>query len=207
MNTVFHAIRDGAPFSYINVLVFVFVIAIIIDRVVYISTRYKVNAREFMTQIRKLVQAGNVDRAIRLCDAGDFPLLHVVKAGLSQVSKGDDAVIASMEERWSELHPHLEKRIGWLWTLANIATLIGLLGTINGLIKSFGAVGSAAPAQRSAILSQGISEAMWNTLMGLAIAVVCMIFHLWIHSWAKKKKEEMELSTMKLENLIVMKGR
>lgn len=206
MEAIWEALRDGAPFSFVNVAVLAFVLAIIAERFVYILTRYRVNSREFMAQIRKLVQAGNIDRAIKLCEAAPFPLLQVVKAGLTQVNRGEDAVISSMEEKWAELHPELEKRISWLWTLANIATLIGLLGTISGLIRAFDAVGRLAAAERAAALSRGISEAMWNTALGLGIAVLCMIFHLIIHSWAKHIKEDMELSSMKLENLLLNKG-
>jgi biopolymer transport protein ExbB len=206
MYAIYEALIQGAPFSIINVVVLAIVLAVVAERFVYILTKYRVNSREFMAQIRKLVQAGNIDRAIKLCEAAPLPLLQVVKAGLTQAQRGDEAVIASMEERWAELHPDLEKRIGSLWTLANIATLIGLLGTISGLIRSFGAVAHAEAADRARLLSAGISEAMWNTALGLGIAVLCMIFHLFLHSQAKKLKQDMELATMKLENLLLNKG-
>ncbi len=207
MDTIWKALSDGAPFSFINVAVLAFVLGIVVERFVFILTRYRVNAPEFMAQVRKLVQAGNIDRAIKLCEAAPLPLLQVVKAGLTQVNRGEDAVIASMEERLAEVLPELEKRIGSLWSLANIATLIGLLGTISGLIKSFAAVAFASPDQKSALLSKGISEAMWNTALGLGIAVTCMFFHLILHGMAKKHKSELEKSVMKLENLLTLKGR
>ncbi len=207
MEQIWHALLDGAPFSFINIGVLAIVLAIIAERFVYILTKYRVNSAEFMAQIRKLVQAGNIDRAIKLCEAAPLPLLQVVKAGLSQVNRGDEAVIASMEERMSELIPDLEKRVAALWTMANIATLVGLLGTISGLIRAFGAVAYAPPAQRASLLAGGISEAMWNTALGLGIAVLCMIFHLIIHGMVKKIKQDMERSTMKLENLLLLKGR
>ncbi len=205
MEHVGEFMRDGAPFSYINACILMFVIAIIADRFVHILSKYRVNSEEFMAQIRKLVQAGNVDRAIKLCEAEPLPLLQVVRAGLTQVNRGEDAVIAQMEERMSEVIPALEKRIGSLWSLANIATLVGLLGTVSGLIKAFAAVAYADPGQKAALLARGISEAMYNTALGLGIAVLCMIFHLFLHSWAKKVKLDMERSTMKLENLITLK--
>ncbi len=207
MQGIWHALMEGAPFSFINMVVLAVVLAIIAERFVYILTKYRVNSAEFMAQIRKLVQAGNIDRAIKLCEAAPLPLLQVVKSGLTQVNRGDEAVIASMEERMAELLPELEKRIAVLWTLANIATLIGLLGTISGLIRAFGAVAHAAPAQRAQLLSAGISEAMWNTALGLGIAVLCMFFHMIIHGMAKRIKQDMERSTMKLENLLLLKGR
>ena len=206
MEKIWTGLSEGAPFSFINIGILAFVVAIIIERFVFIMSKYKVNSAEFMSQIRKLVQAGNIDRAIKLCEAAPFPLLQVVKAGLTQVNRGEEAVVASMEERMSETIPELEKRTGSLWSLANIATLIGLLGTISGLIKSFAAVANAAPDQKSALLSRGISEAMYNTALGLGIAVLCMIFHLILHSWSKKIKADMERAVMKLENLLTLKG-
>lgn len=205
MEKIWTFLVDGAPFSFINVAVSAVVLAIIAERVIFILTKYRVNSREFMAQIRKLVQAGNVDRAIKLCEAAPLPLLQVVKAGLTQINRGEEAVVASIEERMSEVIPELEKRIPALWTLANIATLIGLLGTISGLIRSFGALGAANPEQRAAILARGISEAMYNTALGLGIAVLCMVAHLLLHGAAKRIKQDMERSTMKLENLVTMR--
>jgi biopolymer transport protein ExbB/TolQ len=205
MEKIWHFLQDGAPFSYINIAILAFVIAVIAERFVHILTKHQVNGEEFMAQIRKLVQAGNIDRAIKLCEAAPLPLLQVVKAGLTQVNRGEDAIIANMEERMSEVIPDLDKRIGALWALANIATLIGLLGTISGLIKSFAAVAYAEPSQKSALLSKGISEAMYNTALGLGIAVLCMFFHMLLHAWAKRIKQDLERTTMRLENLLTLK--
>ena len=206
MEEVWHALLEGAPFSFINIGVLAFALAVIAERFVYILTKYRVNTTEFMGQIRKLVQAGNIDRAIKLCEAAPLPLLQVVKSGLTQVNRDEEAIIANMEEQLGEAVPSLEKRIPWLWTLANLATLIGLLGTIRGLIRAFKAVGEIDdPAQKSALLSAGIAEAMWNTFLGLLIAVICMFFHLILHSMAKKQKHEMEKAAQKLENLLVLR--
>ena len=205
MEQIWTFLVDGAPFSFVNVAILAVCLAIIAERFVYILTKYRVNSAEFMAQIRKLVQAGNIDRAIKLCEAAPLPLLQVVKSGLTQVNRGEEAVIASMEERMAEVIPDLEKRIGSLWSLANIATLIGLLGTISGLIKSFSAVAFAEPAQRSAILSRGIAEAMYNTALGLGIAVLCMIAHLILHGMAKRIKQDMERTVMKVENLLTLR--
>lgn len=208
MQEIWHALVEGAPFSFINIAVLAFALAIIAERAVFILTRYRVNSREFMAQIRKLVQAGNIDRAIKLCEAAPLPLLQVVKSGLTQVNRGEEAIIAAMEERMSEVLPELEKRIGALWSLANIATLIGLLGTIKGLIVAFKAVGTLEdPSEKQAMLSAGIAEAMWNTALGLGIAVICMTAHLILHGMAKKQKLEMEKATMKLENLLTLQKR
>lgn len=207
MEAILHAIQEGAPFSYINLVILTpVVIAIIIERTIHILTKYKVNAEEFMKQVRKLVQAGNIDRAIKLCEAAPLPLLQVVRSGLTQANKGDEAVIGAIDESMEEVVPALEKRIGSLWTFANLATLIGLLGTISGLIRAFqAAVGKGDPKAAQEALMAGIAEAMWNTLFGLGIAVVCMTAHLILHGMAKKQKKELEKSSMKLENLLTMR--
>ncbi|MCU0673222.1 MAG: MotA/TolQ/ExbB proton channel family protein [Myxococcota bacterium] len=206
MEEIWHAMLEGAPFSFINIGVLAFSLAIVAERLVFMLTKYRVNAPEFMAQVRKLVQAGNIDRAIKLCEAAPLPLLQVIKSGLTQVNRGEEAIIASMDEKLSEEVPNLEKRTPWLWTLANLATLIGLLGTVRGLIKAFKAVGEIDdPAQKQALLTGGISEAMWNTFLGLLIAVICMASHLLLNSMAKKHKHQMEAAAQKLENLLTLR--
>jgi len=73
MQEIWHAMMDGAPFSFVNIVVLAIVLAIIAERFVFILTKYRVNSQEFMAQIRKLVQAGNIDRAIKLCEAAPLP--------------------------------------------------------------------------------------------------------------------------------------
>lgn len=194
MEKVWTFMHEGAPFSFINVAILAFVIAIIADRFVHILSKHQVNGEEFMAQIKKLVQAGNIDRAIKLCDAGDYPTLQLVKAGLTHANKGPDEIDAAMSEKIGELKPAVEKRIGSLWSLANIATLIGLLGTVLGLIHTFGAVSAPglSAADRQRILANGIAEAMYNTALGLGIAVMCMIAHLILHQRAKTIQHDLD---------------
>lgn len=206
MHEIWVALKQGAPFSFINIAVFGFAIAIVLERFVFLQTRYKVNTEEFMAQVKKLVQAGNVDRAVKLCEAAPLPLLEVVHSGLTRMNRSEEVAIAAMEEKMGEVVPALEKRTPMLWTLANIATLIGLLGTIRGLIRAFAAVGTISdPAQKTSFLSAGISEAMWNTFLGLLIAVTCMIFHLVLHTMSKNNKHDLERAVMQIENLLTLR--
>src|SRR6185369_3072469 len=139
-NGLMEAFKQNPTFLSINLVVSAIVIAMIVERVAFQLSKYSVNSKEFFAQIKKLVTAGNIDRAIKLCDAGDYPTLQLVKAGLTHANKGPDEIDAAMSEKIGELKPAAEKRIGWLWSLANIATLVGLLGTVLGLIHTFGAV-------------------------------------------------------------------
>ena len=111
-------------------------------------------------------------------------------------------VAKSVEEAILEYTPPIQNRIPWLWSLANIATLVGLLGTITGLITTFQSLGNVPADQKQAILSNGISEAMNNTAFGLGIAVSCIIAHLFLTAYAKRMVETVELSALKLENLL-----
>src|SRR3984885_1860359 len=147
-NGLMEAFKENPTFLSINLVVSALVIAIVIERTAFQLGKYRVNSKEFFAQIKKLVTAGNIDRAIKLCDAGDYPILQLVKAGLTHANKGPDEIDAAMSEKLGELKPAVEKRIGSLWSLANIATLVGLLGTVLGLIHTFGAV--AAPGLSAA---------------------------------------------------------
>ena len=200
------AFREKPTFLVLNLVVSAIVIAMIIERATFQLSKYSVNSKEFFAQIKKLVTAGNIDRAIKLCDAGDYPTLQLVKAGLTHANKGPDEIDAAMSEKMSELRPMAEKRIGSLWSLANIATLIGLIGTVVGLITTFSAVSDPrlSAAQRQAQLSLGISEAMYNTAFGLGIAVTCMIAHLILHQRSKTIQHDLDATQERMFNLLTI---
>ena len=202
MHAIAEFFEKGGWFLYVNLFVSVIALAVIFERGIFLF-RARANSKGLLDHLRKLVQANNVDRAIRLCGTGNAPLLRVAKAGLVRAHRGEEAIATALEEALVDAMPDLKKRISSLWSLANIATLLGLLGTVSGLIRAFAAVAFAAPEARSALLSQGISEAMNNTAMGLAIAVVCIIGHLLLGGESKRMVAELESFTMKLENFLV----
>ena len=163
------AFKENPTFLSINLVVSAIVIAMVVERFAFQVTKYRVNSKEFFAQVKKLVTAGNIDRAIKLCDAGDYPTLQLVKAGLTHANKGPDEIDAAMSEKIGELKPAVEKRIGSLWSLANIATLVGLLGTVLGLIHTCGAVAAQglSQADKQRILANGIIEHEWQGRGGI----------------------------------------
>ncbi len=203
------AFKANPTFLSINLVVSAIVIALIAERTAFQLTKYRVNSKEFFAQIKKLVTAGNIDRAIKLCDAGDYPTLQLVKAGLTHANKGPDEIDAAMSEKIGELKPGVEKRIGSLWSLANIATLVGLLGTVLGLIATFAAISAPglSAADRQKLLSLGIAEAMYNTALGLGIAVVCMIAHLLLHQRSKTIQHDLDATQERVFNLLTIQTR
>src|SRR5205085_10523525 len=105
-------------------------------------------------------------------------------------------------ETMTDTLPEVKTRIGALWSLANITTLVGLLGTITGLIRTFAGIGDANPADRQKKLSDGISEAMYNTAFGLSIALICMIGHLLLSAAMKMVVSDLEAFSLRFENLL-----
>lgn len=200
------AFKTNPTFMVLNLCTSAIVLTIVIERFAFQMTRYRVNSKEFFAQVKKLVSAGNIDRAIKLCEADDYPILQLVKAGLTHANKGPDEIDASLSEKLSELKPQSEKRIGALWSLANIATLIGLLGTVSGLIATFGAISAPglSQADKQRMLSNGIAEAMYNTALGLGIAVFCMITHIILHTRAKTIQHDLETTMERTFNMLTI---
>ena len=208
MSEISEFFKHGGTLIYINSMTWIIAIAITIDRVIALYFRFNTNASAFMAQVQKLVMANNIDRAIKLCNAAPAAALpKVVKAGLTRANKGSVEIQNAMEEATLEVVPEIQKRTPNLWTIANLATLLGLLGTIFGLIACFKAVGLATPDQKQRILAEGISEAMYNTAYGLAIAIFCMIFHLVLGNFTKKLIEEIDQYSVKLENLLIARNK
>jgi biopolymer transport protein ExbB/TolQ len=202
--TISEVIKKGGPFMIMNIVCLAVVVAVVVERAIYFLGRGHINSRAFLDQIKRLLAANNIDRAKKLCEATSAPVARVAKAGLNRVHKGEAAVAQAIEETIVDVTPEIKVRIGALWSLANIATLIGLLGTVSALITIFHAVGSNAvkPQEKQTMLSNGISEAMYNTAIGLFIAVVCMVSHLILSAAAKRVLGDLEAFSLRLENML-----
>ncbi len=184
-------------------------IAIAVERTYYIIVRSNINAPKFMAEIRKLVRAGEYKRALALCEAAPNKALpKVVSAGLRKVAESESVdfrtIQNSVDEGTLEVIPKLQERTGFLAMLANVATLIGLMGTIWGLILAFRSVSVAGidAAEKSRMLAAGISTAMNTTLLGLAIAIPTILVYTYLHNKTIKIIDEIDEHTVKLINLI-----
>jgi biopolymer transport protein ExbB/TolQ len=194
--------QKGGPFFMVNTAFLAVVIALIVERTIYFLGRGHINASAFLEQIKRLLAANNVDRAKKLCDATSAPIARVAKAGLGKIHRGEAAVAQAMEETMVDVLPEVKTRIAALWSMANIVTLTGLLGTVTGLIRTFQAIGDTNPAEARKQLTDGIAEAMYNTAMGLSIALLCMLAHLLLASASKRVVADLESFSLKLENLL-----
>lgn len=196
-------IEHGGPAMKVNIFFLALAIAIIVDRVIAVYFKFNLNGARFMGQIEKLVVSDNIDKAVKLCNAAPkAALARVLRAGLTRANRGVLELGNAIEEESLAVTPAIMTRVPALWSLSNIAVLVGLFGTVFGLIKAFQAVSVAAPEQKSILLTTGISEAMYNTAFGLLIAILCIASHLLIGSQARKLIEEIELHSLRLENML-----
>lgn len=184
------------------------VAAVAIERVIFLFFRYNINGTAFMAQIQKLVMANNIDRAIKLCNAApNAALPRIVKAGLTRANKGETEIQNAVEEASLEVVPLLQKRTGSLSGLASLATLLGLLGTVMGLIDAFRVVAEAPADQKSALLTKYISVAMGTTAFGLMVAIPAIFIHMMLSGTTKKIVDEIDMYSVKLENLLITRGK
>ena len=210
MGAIAEAFDDGGIWMYLILASSVLAIGLIIERFIFLFFRYNINAQAFMAQVQKLVMANNIDRAIKLCNAAPAAALpKVVKAGLTRANKGEIEIQNAVEEATLEVVPQIMKRTPALQAMGNIATLLGLLGTIIGLIKAFEALESdqVAVEDRQKVLSQGIALAMNTTAFGLIVAIPCLLAHLFLSGMTKKIIDEIDQYSVKLENLLVSRGK
>ena len=157
-------------------------LALIVERIKVLYFDYAIKTDEFMRQVKSLVMKDQVDEAITFCAANEnSPIAHVVKGVLQRSDRDDEGINQGLDIALSEIIPNLGKRLGYLAMIANVATLLGLLGTVTGLILSFNAVAFADPAQKQTLLAQGISTAMNTTALGLSVAIPVMIGYAFLH--------------------------
>lgn len=203
---------SGWIFMWILLAAAAFMIAITIERAVYIYGKANLNSTKFMLQIRKFVDAGDYKQAMALCKRmGDKALPHVVLSALKVGSKNTPTNFRSIQnavdEGSLEVIPKLQSRTNYLAMIGNVSTLVGLMGTIYGLILSFRSV--SAPgidvAEKSRLLAHGIAVAMNTTLFGLAVAIPSILAYTVIHSKTTNLIDEIDEHSVKLINL--MSGR
>jgi biopolymer transport protein ExbB/TolQ len=208
MDFVLNFFRSGGPFMYLILVISVIAMATVFERGYMILFRFNINGAAFMAQIQKLVMANNIDRAIKLCNAeSDAALTKVLKAGLTRANRSALEIQNSVDEATLEVIPQLMKRTPYIGMWANVATLTGLLGTIQGLVLAFAAVANADPSMKQEMLANGISMAMYTTAFGLVVAIPTMVAHSIISNRTVKLVDEVDQYSVKLINLLAARQR
>jgi biopolymer transport protein ExbB/TolQ len=181
-----------------------FAIAIVIERYLTLFRTYPMkDTQQFFEVIGQHVVAGKVQDALVHCEKqGQKPVAVVVRQALLRAQQPEALIENALEISIHEAQQSIQRRTAFLSTIANVATLLGLFGTIAGLISSFEAVGQADPQQKSALLAAGISTAMNATMMGLAVAIPCMVAFSFLMSQSNRMMAEVEQASVRILDLL-----
>lgn len=181
MAGIINSFNEGGIFMYCILAFGLFTVAFICERANALFVQIKAMPSNFRAQMLQHLSKGDYigakSFAASTAESSRSPLAKVVAlgAGLRASGAGDDELQARMDEALSREISKMDRRTGFLGMFGNVATLLGLLGTIVGMIHSFGAVASASPADRATLLSKGISEAMNCTAFGLIVAIPALV--------------------------------
>ena len=202
LNDLATFIQSGGVFMGVILAIWFIGLAIAFERFRKLSSKFDVDGPSFMNEVQRYVLSNDVQGAIRVCSGSEAALPKVLKSGLKRSNQGTEQVQNALDATALEVVPKVEQRLNYLQLIANISTLFGLLGTIQGLIQSFSAVAAADPAQKAEILASGIAKAMNTTALGLFSAITIMIIHAFLVSKADKIINEVDEFSVKLLDLL-----
>jgi len=168
---------EGGVWMWCIAAIAIFALAIFLERLWVLYAKSSINKDKFVNHVERSILAGDLNSAVNYCNDRKTPLNNIVKAGLiSVMNKGsNDEVQTSMDVAALREVPYVEKRTPWLALFGNVATLLGLLSTVAGMIQSFQSVQQVDPAEKASMLATGISVAMNGTMMGLLVAIPCLL--------------------------------
>lgn len=203
MDILAEMMEKGGLFMWPILACAVFGATIGLERLLYVYLRAAINAPAFMAAVQRLVLDGRLEEAIKLCNAEASALLpRVVKAGLVRSGQAEVEIRDGMEEAALEVYPLVNRRMGFLPMIANVSTLLGLLGTIQGLILAFHSISEASADARSTALAEGIAVAMYTTFAGLLVSIPVLVLHSLVAARANLILDEIDHSSMKILNLL-----
>lgn len=205
LNTLASFFQSGGLFMWIILFIWAVGCAIAIERFLKLSFKFDVDGSSFMNELQRYILSNDIQGAIRVCSGSVAALPKVLKSGLKRSSSSPEQIQNAIDATALEVIPKVELRLNYLQLIANIATLFGLLGTIQGLIQSFAAVAAADPAQKAELLATGISKAMNTTFLGLLAAITIMMVHAFLSTKSEKIINEIDEFSVKLMDLLTTK--
>jgi biopolymer transport protein ExbB len=193
--------NEGGIFMWVIAVVWCIGVAIAVERFkTYL--KFDIDGTSLMGSIKKNVIGNQVQDAIQTCSESNALLPFVMKNGLKRANQSKEQIQDALEASILEVVPKIEKRLSYLGLTANLSTLLGLLGTIQGLIASFAAVAQAEASQKAQLLAEGIAVAMNTTALGLVSAISLMVIHTVLMTRGDKMIKEIEENSVKLLDLL-----
>ncbi|WP_200821257.1 MotA/TolQ/ExbB proton channel family protein [Oceanicoccus sp. KOV_DT_Chl] len=203
LSAIIRFFQTGGPFMYPIAIVLVIGLAISIERWLVLTVAKTSNKKAFEALLPAL-KKGDFRSIVDEANRSTVPMARIIGAGVARFTNSNrrDDVEYAMEEGILEALPKLEKRTPYLATLANISTLLGLLGTIIGLIAAFTAVANAEPTEKAAMLSSSISVAMNTTAFGLIAAIPLLLLHSLLQTKTAEIVDSLEMAGVKVLNTL-----
>lgn len=199
MSEILNFIKESGVVGWTILATGVAVLALVAERAKTLYFEYGMNVEQFVGKIQTLVLSKKIDEAIVTCAQMETkPLARAFKVILEKADRDDETIFQAQDIALAEAVPAYTKRLHYLSMLANVATLLGLLGTIHGLIVSFQAVAQADPATKQAMLAKGIAVSMYTTALGLAVAIPAMVLFSFLTSRQNELLEQLQEKTSKL---------
>jgi biopolymer transport protein ExbB len=199
---MFRFIVEGGVFMFIILAVWAFALAVALERFKKLSYTFDVDGPSFMNELQRYILSNDIQGAIRVCSGSVAALPKVLKSGLKRANQSPEQVQNAIDATALEMIPKIEQRLPYLQLAANLSTLFGLLGTIQGLIQSFSAVSAADPTQKAEVLARGIAVAMNTTALGLFSAITIMMVHAFLTAKSEKIINEIDEFSVKLQDLL-----
>ena len=204
MVRAFELFRSGGPIMWPLLLCAVASVAVMLERFVSIR-RAASDTESLMETVRARLAAGQVEEAVKVCESAPGPVSSLLASGLRHRHQSSDAIERAMEELALRETPLLYKRLGVLDTIITIAPLLGLLGTITGMMSTFSVIATAGGNNPTAITG-GIGEALIATACGLAIAILTLIGYNYLTEKVKEVIADMEVRATQLLNMLADNG-
>ncbi len=201
-HTVVKFFVDCGPFLYPSLLMMALGLAIAIERFVFLN-RARADNRQLWDRMLPLLQSGKFREVAGVAERSDSAIGKIIGNGLQRMQEPHrrEDIDNAMEEGMMEIVPRLERRTHYIATFANTITLVGLLGTIIGLIKGFTAVAAVNPAEKAEMLSASISVAMNNTAFALMVAIPFLLMHAFLQARAGEIVDSLEAARITFLNL------
>lgn len=194
--------RKGGPAMWAILLFLASGLAIFVERFIFLFFTANIQPESFMARVAELVRKGSIEGAIATASEKEAPLARVIEAALRNYrGTGRDIQNAVDEMALAEL-PRLSERTNYLGMLANVSTMVGLLGTIFGLIAAFAAVAAADPETKSTLLANGISQAMNTTAFGLIAAIPQLMAHAFLTAKADRLTDDIDRYSVMVMNML-----
>ena len=198
-------LASGGPVMWLLLIAAAIAAVVFIERALYCH-RSQINSAEFLNGVRTVMKRGNVVEAISICDATPGPVARLVKAAILARDLGRDRVREAVEEAGLTEVPRLEEKLNLLATIAQIAPLLGLFGTLLGFIDVFGQLEQAGLYAHIQLLSHGIWKALVCAAGGIAVAIPAHAGYNYLVSRVNKIVLDMERAAAEIINVVSENG-